>query len=39
MERTTDVVRTEIVAEREQLASAVDDLRSSPAWSGIIRYR
>jgi hypothetical protein len=29
MERTADVVRTEIVAEREQLASAVDDLRDA----------
>jgi hypothetical protein len=29
MERTADVVRTEIVAEREQLASAVDELRDA----------
>jgi hypothetical protein len=29
MERTADVVRTEIVAEREQLASAVDELRGA----------
>jgi hypothetical protein len=29
MERTEDIVRTEIVAEREQLASAVDDLRDA----------
>jgi hypothetical protein len=39
MERTTDVVRTEIVAERDQLASAVDDLRDAADLTSKLRTK
>jgi hypothetical protein len=39
MERTEDVVRTEIVAEREQLASAVDDLRDAADLTSKLRTK
>ena len=39
MERTTDVVRTEIVAEREQLASAVDELRDAADLTSKLRTK
>jgi hypothetical protein len=39
MERTVDVVRTEIVAERDQLASAVDDLRDAADLTSKLRTK
>jgi len=39
MERTEDVVRTELVAEREQLASAVDDLRDAADFTSKLQTK
>ncbi len=39
MNRTTDDVRTDIVAEREQLASAVDDLRDAADLTSKLRTK
>lgn len=39
MERTTEDVRTEIVAEREQLASAVDELRDAADLTSKLRTK
>ena len=39
MERTADVVRTELVAERDQLASAVDDLRDAADLTSKLRTK
>jgi hypothetical protein len=39
MDRTTADVRTEIVAERDQLASAVDDLRDAADLTSKLRAK
>lgn len=39
MERTTDQVRNEIEAEREQLAAAVEDLREAADLTSIVRAK